>query len=706
MILLTIGHKGRKNMDSDIQKQHSSRADNKLDSAFVSLCDTWQALVVDADKKNPQLSQSLFSNFVFRNKPLFLHHAHSIQAAQSLLSGNREIQVLLLSLSTKTDTDGRWLIHYIRKNLNNDKIQIIVLVDVFNADLQQELLENNDIHALYPKSDITEQKIRTLFATALGSYSHICKLQQQLDEKKAMENHFLESEQRFKEITITIGDLVWEMDSHGKYTYVSDNVTEITGFTMDELNEIHFSAILNNKPETIAQKRIAHRTTAQLPFKNIEIWKKHKNKKNLCFLTNGRPILDARGSLLGYRGIDRDVTEYKLSEKENERLITQLNQAQRLEALGTLAGGIAHDFNNILGVVLGYTQLLQMDVSGDSKTAHYTRQIIDSCNRAKNLTTQILDFSRLKTNNDGSASQTPINPTSVVKEKLKMLRATIPSSIIINTDIPRKTRRVLATPNQIYQIITNLLTNAYQAMEDNQGIISVTMSDISLTLENYTPTATLNLPHGDYVIIEVKDNGKGMATDLRDKIFNPYFTTKQGGDGRGLGLSVVHSIITRCKGAVTLDSQPGKGTQITIYLPGYPDEPEDKKIQKDTISTGEGKILFVDDEKMLVDLGKMMLERIGYQAVSLQSPTEALNIFKNNPASFSLVITDLTMPNLQGTQLANEIKKISPTTPVILATGFDSHTAMSRGDGKNIDMVLSKPLSINALSESIKTLLK
>ena len=692
-------------MDSKIREQLFPRSDNGLDSTSNSAINTWQALIVDADEKSQAFMQNLTSGFAFRSKPIFLLHADSVQAAKTLLSENHEIHLLILSLSQNMNPDLRWLLQYIRKDLNNDKIQIIILMDVLDANSQREILETDNIHAICLKSDINEQKLHTLFATALGSYLHIQALQQKLDEKKAMENHFLESEQRFKEITINIGDLVWEMDCHGKYTYLSDNVTKITGFSMDELNEIHFSAILNDKAETIAQKRIAHHTSAQLPFKNIEIWKKHKNKKHLCFMTNGTPILDARGTLIGYRGIDRDITEYKLSEKENERLISQLNQAQRLEALGTLAGGIAHDFNNILGVVLGYTQLLQMDVTNNSKTGHYTRQIIDGCNRAKHLTAQILDFSRLKTTND-EPPQTPINPSSVVKEKLKMLRATIPSSIIINSDIPRKTRRVLATPNQIYQIITNLLTNAYQAMENNQGIISVTMSDISLTAENYTPTATLNLPHGDYVLIEVKDNGKGMATDLRDKIFNPYFTTKQGGDGRGLGLSVVHSIITRCKGAVILDSQPGKGTKISIYLPGFPDEPEDQKVQNNTISTGEGKILFVDDEKMLVDLGKMMLERIGYQAVSLQSPTEALKIFEEDPGSFSLVITDLTMPNLQGTQLAAKIKKQSPKTPVILATGFDSHTAMARGDSKDIDLVLSKPLSINALSESIKTLLK
>jgi PAS domain S-box-containing protein len=677
---------------------------NKVDTAPSFPRDTWQALIVDPDKKNQTFIHTTLSQFVFRNKPLSLLKADSIYEAQALFSKEQGIAVVLLHLSRETTTDGRWLLHYIRKTLGNQDVRVIIQTEAFDSISYQQMLEEDDIHDIFLKSEISAQKLHTVFVTALGSYQHIQTLHQQLRQKQAMENHFLESEQRFQEITISIGDLIWEMDRHGKYTYISDNTTEITGYSMEELNEIHFSAMFNEKGDSIAQKRITHRTNASLPFKNIEIWKKHKNKKRLCFLTNGRPIVNANGSLLGYRGIDRDITEYKLSEKENERLMAQLNQVQRLEALGTLAGGIAHDFNNILGIILGYTQLLQMDVSNDSKASHFTRQIIDGCNRAKNLTMQILDFSRLK--GDENHPQRPINPTSMVKEKLKMLRATIPSSITIDSDIPKKTGRVLASPNQIYQIITNLLTNAYQAMDANQGIIFIKMKDISLTAENYTPTNELNLPHGDYVTIEVQDNGKGITTELRDKIFDPYFTTKQGGDGRGLGLSVVHSIITRCKGAVVLDSQPGKGTHITIYLPAFPDEQEKKKMVKNAITTGEGKILFVDDEKMLVDLGKMMLEKIGYQAVSLQSPIEALAVFQKNSASFDLVITDLTMPSLQGTQLAREIKKIRRDIPVVLATGFDSRTALDQDDNKDINAVLSKPLSINALSETIKKFLK
>jgi len=585
-------------MAPEFPEYRASKKTGTIDTPPPSSRETWQVLIVDPDQKNQTFIDTTLSQFVFKNRPISLLKVNSLHGAQPLFSEKKDIAVLLLHLSRETTTDGRWLIHYIRKSLKNQNIRIIIQTETFDSVSHQQMLEDDDIHDLFLDSEINSQKLNTVFTTALGAYQHIQTLHQRLRQNQAMENNFLESEQRFKDITISIGDLIWE----------------------------------------------------------------------------------------------------------NECLMAQLTQVQRLEALGTLAGGIAHDFNNILGVILGYTQLLQMDVSSDSKTSDFTRKIIDSCNRAKNLTMQILDFSRLKEDED--QPHTPINPTSVVKEKLKMLRATIPSSIIINSDIPKRTGRVLATPNQIYQIITNLLTNAYQAMEDHQGSISIKMKDISLTAENYTPSNELNLPHGDYVTIEVEDNGKGITTELRDKIFDPYFTTKQGGDGRGLGLSVVYSIITRCKGAVVLDSQPGKGTQITLYLPAFPDEQKKNKVVNNAIATGEGKILFVDDEKMLVDLGKMMLERIGYQAVALQSPTEALATFQENSDSFDLVISDLTMPGLQGTQLAHEIKKIRPNIPVILATGFDSRTALAQDDNKDIDAVLSKPLSINALSETIKKFLK
>ena len=227
-------------------------------------------------------------------------------------------------------------------------------------------------------------------------------------------------------------------------------------------------------------------------------------------------------------------------------------------------------------------------------------------------------------------------------------------------------------------------------MEDNQGIISVTMSDISLTAENYTPTATLNLPHGDYVIIEVKDNGKGMATDLRDKILIPISPPNREGTAGALDFPWCTALSPGARGLLSWTASRGKAHGSPYIFPVFPMNQKTKKLRKTPSPPEKAKSFLWMMKKMLVDLGKMMLERIGYEAVSLQSPSEALSIFQKDPDSFSLVITDLTMPNLQGTQLASEIKKISPQTPVILATGFDSHTAMSRGDSKDIDMVMSK----------------
>ncbi|SLM27896.1 putative Histidine kinase [Desulfamplus magnetovallimortis] len=395
--------------------------------------------------------------------------------------------------------------------------------------------------------------------------------------------------------------------------------------------------------------------------------------------------------------LQKELEQRRKAEKEKEKLLFSLKEAQRLEALGTLAGGIAHDFNNILGSILGYAQLLQMDISENEKGMRYTQQIINGCNRAKNLTLQILEFSRQKESDN--ASKIPILASAMVKEKVKLLQASIPSSMKIRTQIQKDTGYILASPTQIHQVIMNLSTNALQAMkEENQGTLTIGMENITLTPLNAEEFVELDLPHGEYVTIFVEDDGKGMMPGTKDKVFDPYFTTKTGGDGTGLGLSVVHGIIKRCKGGIKVDSTPDKGTRITLYFPKHIRENKQKTSDTLLIQQGEGKVLFVDDEQMLVDLGKMMLEKLGYQAVALKSPQNALEIIKKNPKGFDIVITDLTMPDIQGTQLAEKIKSISPTLPVVLITGFSDITTAEKVNSEFIDAVLSKPLSINALA--------
>lgn len=689
-------------MSLDYQKHRPENA-NPTDSALAGT-ETWQVLIVDPDTAGCKRISDFFSTFSFNDKGTTVLCATDSDGARHILSQKNKPALLLWHLSPNNAESFYRILNTLRESKRQKDVQVVVLTDTEDIDEENRLFETGYIHAVCSPRDIATRYFRGLIRTLLGACHERRQLRQELEKKQLRESHLLESEQRLKEITDTIGDLIWEMDTRGNYTYISENVEEITGYQLAELNSIHFSAILNGSDASTAQKQITQCTAERRPFKNIEIWKKHRNGKQLCFLTNGRPVLDNTGRLLGYRGIDRDITEYKISLKENQQLINQLNQAQRLEALGTLAGGIAHDFNNILGVILGYAQLLQMEGSSESRTGRYSRNIIDGCNRAKNLTMQILDFSRIKDRDE--PCQKPINPSSVIKEKLKVLRATIPASINIKSDIPQKTGNILVSPSELYQIITNLLTNAYQAMDGNQGSISVRMGTITLNAKNTPPTEELNLPHGEYVTLEVRDDGKGMPTELKHKIFEPYFTTKQGGYGKGFGLFMVHTIVTRCKGAVVLNSTPGKGTTITLFFPSVP---EQEKINPDqplsAAGTGRGRILFVDDEKMLVDLGKMMLERIGYEVLALQSSLDALAAVEKTPQAFDLVITDLTMPDLQGNKLAEKIKKIRPDLPVILSTGFDSRTAMAGGDREFIDAVLSKPLSINVLSEALQSLL-
>ncbi|MBF0201632.1 MAG: response regulator [Desulfamplus sp.] len=395
------------------------------------------------------------------------------------------------------------------------------------------------------------------------------------------------------------------------------------------------------------------------------------------------------------------LEQRKKTEKEKEKLIVSLKESQRLEALGTLAGGIAHDFNNILGSILGYTQLLQMDVRDNEKGLRYTHQIINGCNRAKNLTMQILEFSRQR-ESDGNTPK-PVLASAMIKEKIKLLQASVPSSIKIRTRIDKNIGYILASPANIHQAVMNLCTNALQAIKDEQGTLTISMENITIAPSNADRFIELGIPNGEYVTISVEDDGKGITPETMDKVFDPYFTTRAGRDGAGLGLSVVHGIMKRCNGAIKLHSTPGKGTIVTLLFPRHIDEKSAEQEESNpVIHKGSGKVLFVDDEQMLVELGKRMIEKLGYQAVSMQSPLNAISLVEKKPREFDLVITDLTMPDMNGIKLAEKIKSIRPDIPVVLITGFSDITTSEKANSSFVDEVLSKPLSINALALILK----
>ncbi|MBF0572770.1 MAG: PAS domain S-box protein, partial [Desulfamplus sp.] len=599
------------NLPSNNRLKNSIKAieDNKVeDNESIS---PWKILIVDDEKDVHYITQKALENYSFQGRTLFFLNSFSSSEAAATIKDNPDIALILLDVTMETDDAGLKLIHYIRKRLNNSIAQIVIRTGQPGQAPEQKVIEDYDINDYRLKTEFTSQKLNTLVTASLRSFELKSRLQKELEYRAIVESSLRESRERFKDIALSTGDWIWETDELGQYTYISDNVEQLTGYTASELIHKHFSHLMSTDTKNNALKVIEEQISSGSNYTNIETIKIAKDGKNVYLLTSGKPVHGESGTITGYRGVDKDITGIKIAEKEKEKLLFNLKESQRLEALGTLAGGIAHDFNNILGSILGYAQLLQMDAGGNEKSMRYTQQIISGCNRAKNLTLQILEFSRQR--DSQHAVQTPILVSSMLKEKVKLLYASIPSSINITTKIDKDSGYILASPTDIHQIIMNLATNSMQAMDNSQGNITIGIQNITIDNYNDTLSKEIGIPYGDYVAIFVEDDGKGMPPETIEKIFDPYFTTKIRGDGSGLGLSVVHGIVKRSNGGIKIESVVGKGTKVTICFPRK--YPEKKKTVADgmPIQIGEGKVLFVDDEQMLVDLGKMMLEKIGYE---------------------------------------------------------------------------------------------
>lgn len=369
-----------------------------------------------------------------------------------------------------------------------------------------------------------------------------------------------------------------------------------------------------------------------------------------------------------------------------------------MEAIGTLAGGIAHDFNNILSAILGYTELAISDVPQGSNIRDNLEEVFNASNRAKDLVSQILAFSR---QTETQFFQIQIH--LIVKEALKLLRASLPSTIEFIENI-RAFGKVLADPTQIHQIIMNLCTNASHAMSETGGELSVSLLRVKAPEELSVPN---NLPPGPYLKLTVSDTGCGMTPDVVDRIFEPYFTTKGIDKGTGLGLAVVHGIVENHGGLISVESAPGKGSSFHIYLPEIIDPVKDSKtIEKEkTIFTGSERILVVDDEPPIMRMLKRILERFGYEVDGTTNGMEALELFKAKPDQFDLIITDMTMPHMTGYQLSRQLLEIRPDIPIVLCTGF--HEKVSEETTKEIGIreIVMKPILQHVLSQTIRKVL-
>ncbi|MBI5556529.1 MAG: transporter substrate-binding domain-containing protein [Deltaproteobacteria bacterium] len=396
--------------------------------------------------------------------------------------------------------------------------------------------------------------------------------------------------------------------------------------------------------------------------------------------------------------LEKEITERIRSEQERMELEERLRQAQKMESIGTLAGGIAHDFNNILTAIFGYAEMAIIDAENSNKLKADLDGILHGANRARDLVRQILTFSR-KT----AQELKPLRIQSVAKEVLKLLRSTIPSTIAINQHIDTDCEPVLADPTQIHQVMMNLCTNAYHAMRNFPGELSVSVLPVVLTPTELA--SRIPLAPGRYVKLEVSDTGSGMSRAVSERIFEPYFTTKEKSEGTGLGLAVVHGIIKSLQGHIEVESEPGKGTTFRVYLKTVRAAEEINVQERQSLPTGSERILFIDDDEAIAELQKKNLESLGYGVTSLIDSAEALAAFQNSPDDFDLLITDMTMPKMTGDELAGRILALRPDMPIILCTGFSERIDEKKAKLLGISEFIMKPIARTTLAVVIRKVL-
>lgn len=410
-------------------------------------------------------------------------------------------------------------------------------------------------------------------------------------------------------------------------------------------------------------------------------------------------------------GLLQDITVRKEAEEalkkysegleEMVRLRTaELLQSQKMEAIGTLAGGIAHDFNNILGGILGYMELAQRrHVAAEHQASSYIEGAIQGIHRAGDLISQITTFSRSE-----EQKRKPLEMHPLIKEALKLLSATLPSTIEIRQNIAGSRRAILADPTQIHQIIMNLCTNAAHAMKEKGGMMEVTLRQAAFESEKHLPHHDLKTGV-EYEMLIVRDTGCGIDEKIISRIFDPFFTTKKPGEGTGLGLAVVYGIIRNHGGTIFVESKRGKGTAFYVYIPTIPQTKEDADESKGAISGGKESILFVDDETSLTAIFKTQLEDIGYSVDAHNDPRAALDAFKRNPSGYDLVITDLTMPHMVGTGLASRLRKIRADVPIMLLTGAIDKIEQNYLRRHGICKMILKPIPLRKLAREIRQVL-
>jgi len=484
------------------------------------------------------------------------------------------------------------------------------------------------------------------------------------------------------------GIVVTEPD--GTITYANPAFEKITGYDLSEIMGAS-PRILKSGQQDEAFYKDLWRTILSGRRWRGRLVNRRKDGRFYSADCSITPVTDAAGDIVNFVWLTRDISAAIQMED-------RLSQAQKMEAIGTLAGGIAHDFNNILFPLVGFAEMLKADLSADSPLQDYVDEILHAALRSRELVQQILTFSH-----QTESMSRPMRLQPVVREAVKLIRAAIPKTIQIKQNISPDCRPINGDPVKIHQIVMNLCTNAYHAMEETGGLLNVSLAEIEVK-KRQTPVAAVT--PGTYVLLRIADSGVGMEKEVLEKAFDPYYTTKKEGKGTGLGLSVVRGIVDRLGGSVRLASTPGKGTSCRIYFPVLEaDAADDAIAQDDVLPGGTERIMIVDDEEAIVRMLGNRLRRLGYTVSAFLSGSEALTIFKRKPDRFDLLITDMTMPEMTGIRLAREVKGIRPQLPIIIFTGFSEKLNAEESRALGLEGFLMKPVTVKEMAETVRDVL-
>ena len=558
-------------------------------------------------------------------------------------------------------------------------------------------------------------------------------LQEEIAERKRTEIALRESEQRWVTTLSSIGDAVIATDTSGRIMFMNALAEALTGWTLHDASQkqvYKVFRIINMHTRREVENPVAKvlRDGVVVGLANDTILVR-KDGTEVPIDDSGAPIKEANGRVMGVVLVFRDIAERKRAEetvqkaydelelrvrertielqqaydklmaetKEKERLEAQLRQAQKMEALGTLAGGVAHDFNNMLAAIIGFSEIAAERIPAESGVQRHIKRILEAGLRGRDLVKQMLAFSR-----QTEQEKKPLLASSIVKESIKLLRASIPSTVSISFRAKSESGLSLGDPVQIQQVLMNLCTNAAYAMREKGGTLDIELSDHGVSTLSDDPHS---IKPGLYVKLIVRDTGAGISPDIVDKIFDPFFTTKKLGEGTGLGLSVVHGIVKQHDGYITVESEPGRGSTFTVYFPKITAAPETDAIRDDAPPTGSERILFIDDEQALAEMGEDILAELGYKVTSQMSGREALSLFKLDPSRFDLVITDQTMPEMTGVELAKELLAVKADLPIILCTGFSHLVDADKARAAGIRAFAMKPLTKMEIARTIRNVL-